>query len=77
MLDLVTVALILVLVGAINWGVVALTDNQTDLVRFIGNPMIEKFVKLAVGAAGAFLAYNTFVNAAPRAPVRPVFAPSI
>jgi len=59
-LDLATIALLLVIVGALNWGVVAFTEGQTDLVKLAGNPMIEKVVKLAVGAAGALVAYLLF-----------------
>lgn len=59
-LDLPAIALLLVIVGALNWGVVAFTEGQTDLVKLVGNPMIEKVVKLAVAAAGALLAYFFF-----------------
>lgn len=55
-LNLFNVAFLLVVVGAINWGLVAL--NNIDLVKIatMNKPQIEKIVKLLVGAAGGIVA---------------------
>ena len=54
---------ILVIVGAINWGLVAY--NGTDLVtigaKAVGQPPVERYVKLAVGAAGLYALYEFYV----------------
>lgn len=55
---LLTVQVILI-VGAINWGLVAY--NGTDLVKQItGGGDIEMYVKYAVAAAGVYFAYVLF-----------------
>jgi uncharacterized membrane protein YuzA (DUF378 family) len=54
-LDINTIVMILMIAGAINWGLVAY--NGTDLVAYTG-PKIEKYVKYAVGAAGAYALYQ-------------------
>lgn len=53
--DLNTVVLILLIAGALNWGLVAF--NGTDLVAKAG-PTMERYIKFAVGAAGAFALYQ-------------------
>lgn len=51
---------ILVIAGALNWGLVAF--NGTDLVQQLtGGGDIEKYVKFAVAAAGIYLAYTIYV----------------
>jgi uncharacterized membrane protein YuzA (DUF378 family) len=54
---------LLVIVGAINWGLVAY--NGTDLVtlgtKAVGQPQVERYVKLAVGAAGLYALYEFYV----------------
>ena len=53
-------AQILVIAGALNWGLVAF--NGTDLVQQLtGGGDIEKYVKFAVAAAGIYLAYTIYV----------------
>jgi uncharacterized membrane protein YuzA (DUF378 family) len=54
-LDLNTVIMILLIAGAINWGLVAY--NGTDLVALAG-PTLEKYIKYAVGAAGGYALYQ-------------------
>ncbi len=50
---------ILVIAGAVNWGLVAY--NGTDLVTMAtGGGDIEKYVKFAVAAAGLYLAYTLY-----------------
>jgi uncharacterized membrane protein YuzA (DUF378 family) len=52
-------AQILVIAGALNWGLVAY--NGTDLVQQLtGGGDIEKYVKFAVAAAGIYLAYTIY-----------------
>lgn len=53
--DLNTIVLLLLIAGALNWGLVA--SNGTDLVAKAG-PQFERYIKLAVGAAGAFALYQ-------------------
>jgi uncharacterized membrane protein YuzA (DUF378 family) len=51
---------VLVIAGALNWGLVAF--NGTDLVQQLtGGGDIEKYVKFAVAAAGIYLAYTIYV----------------
>jgi uncharacterized membrane protein YuzA (DUF378 family) len=51
---------LLVIAGALNWGLVAF--NGTDLVKQLtGGGDIEKYVKFAVAAAGLYLAYTIYV----------------
>jgi uncharacterized membrane protein YuzA (DUF378 family) len=51
---------LLIIVGAINWGLVAY--NGTDLVTVstvaIGQPQLERIVKMAVGVAGLYALYQ-------------------
>lgn len=54
--DINTVIMILLIAGAINWGTIAY--NGTDLVSKIGNPMYEKYIKLAIGCAGTYALYQ-------------------
>jgi uncharacterized membrane protein YuzA (DUF378 family) len=51
---------ILLIAGAINWGLVAY--NGTDAVKLAtGGGDIERYVKFAVAAAGAYSAYQLYV----------------
>lgn len=63
MIDAKTLAIavqVLLIAGAINWGLVAL--NNTDAVRLVtGGGQIEKIVKLVVAAAGVYSAYRLYV----------------
>ena len=54
-LDINTIVMILMIAGAINWGLVAY--NGTDLVAYAG-PKLDKYIKYAVGAAGAYALYQ-------------------
>jgi uncharacterized membrane protein YuzA (DUF378 family)/vacuolar-type H+-ATPase subunit H len=52
---------ILVIAGAINWGLIAF--QNTDLVKsLVGTSQIEKYIKLAIGAAGLYYAYMIYNN---------------
>jgi uncharacterized membrane protein YuzA (DUF378 family) len=55
-LNIQTVALLLVIVGAINWGSVAYNGN--DMVKLMVPAPYERYVKYMVAAAGMFLAYR-------------------
>ena len=48
---------LIVIIGAINWGMVA--GLNMDLVKMatMGNGDIERYVKIAVGLAGLYYAY--------------------
>lgn len=48
---------LIVIIGAINWGMVA--GMNMDLVKMaaMGNGNIERYVKIAVGLAGVYYAY--------------------
>lgn len=57
---LLQLAQILVIAGALNWGLVAF--NGTDFVQQLtGGGDIDKYVKFAVAAAGLYLAYNIYM----------------
>jgi uncharacterized membrane protein YuzA (DUF378 family) len=53
------VALILVLVGALNWTAHAFNMN---LVAKVGNADVEKGVYIAVGVAALYIAYDVVMN---------------
>jgi uncharacterized membrane protein YuzA (DUF378 family) len=56
---LLQLAQVLVLAGALNWGLVAF--NGTDAVnKLTGGGDVEKYVKFAVAAAGLYVAYNLY-----------------
>jgi uncharacterized membrane protein YuzA (DUF378 family) len=57
------IAIILVIIGAINWGLIAI--NGFDLVTFItpDYPQIERLIKLIVGIAGIYFAYINYMPA--------------
>lgn len=63
-MDLDSIATILVIVGAINVGLVALfgMDLVAKVVAMIPVPMIDKIVYGAIGVAGLLLAKKTFMN---------------
>jgi uncharacterized membrane protein YuzA (DUF378 family) len=51
-------AMLLVIAGALNWGSIAVFE--TDLVdTLITDPEYSRYVKMAVGVAGVFIAYRT------------------
>ena len=51
-------AMILVVVGALNWGSVAVFE--TDFVdTLVKDPQYIRYVKMLVGVAGVFIAYRT------------------
>lgn len=52
-----TLAMILVVVGALNWGLVGLLD--LNLVSVLGDPL-AKLVYILVGAAGVLVLYKWF-----------------
>lgn len=49
------VTFLLVIVGALNWGLVALTNMNLVTVLLGSIPMAEKLVYLLVGASGVYL----------------------
>ena len=59
------IAIILVIIGAINWGLIAI--NGFDLVTFItpDYPQIERLIKLIVGIAGIYFAYINYMPTIP------------
>lgn len=48
------VTFILVIVGAVNWGLVGLLGINFVSMLFSSIPMLEKLVYIAVGAAGVY-----------------------
>lgn len=56
---LLNIVQILIIAGALNWGLVAF--NGTDLVKQLtGGGDIEKYVKFTVAAAGVYYAYTLY-----------------
>lgn len=53
--DVNTIVLILLIAGALNWGLVAY--NGVDVVAYAG-PDLEKYIKYLVGLAGAYALYQ-------------------
>lgn len=47
---------ILLIAGAINWGLVAY--NKTDLVTYVAGEDIGRYIKFVVAAAGLLQLYN-------------------
>lgn len=61
---LLLISQVLLIAGALNWGLVAL--NGADLVRMItGGGAFERYIKFLVAAAGLFAAYNLAVSLLP------------
>jgi len=63
MIDLFTIALILVIIGAINWGFVGAT--KTDLVKWankktIKNDWVERLIYMIIAIAAFYLIYDMF-----------------
>lgn len=56
------VAFILVVVGAINWGLVGLFGFNLVSTIFGFMPILERVVYILVGVAGGYLAFNAFTN---------------
>lgn len=50
------VAFVLVVVGALNWGLVGLFNFNLVMMLFGSMPVVEKAVYVLVGAAGVYLA---------------------
>lgn len=50
------VSFMLVVIGALNWGLVGLLDLNLVAALFGGYPMIEQVVYILVGLAGVYLA---------------------
>ncbi len=59
MQNLGTVAWWLVIVGALNWGLVALGMNLVAMI-FGGMPVVETLVYALVGLSGVYLLLNKF-----------------
>lgn len=55
-----TIALVLVLVGALNWGLVALNKDYNVVEMTVGND-IAVYVYYVVAAAALYVAYCNFV----------------
>lgn len=54
------IALILVIIGGINWGLVGLFN--TDIVTSIFGMMLGRLIFIIVGAAAVFLCYNLYLE---------------
>jgi uncharacterized membrane protein YuzA (DUF378 family) len=52
-----TLATLLVLIGAINWGIVAYKPSS-DLVKLVKNEQAEMYIKYIIGACGAYLLFR-------------------
>lgn len=53
------IALVLVIVGAINWGLFAFGFNLVSIL--VGwSPMLEQIVYVVVGLAGVYMIYGAF-----------------
>ena len=65
-----TLITILLIAGAINWGLVAY--NGTDLVRLLSNlvsyPQLDYYIKLVVGLAGIIMLYKLIINVVKKTP---------
>lgn len=60
--ELKQVAGVLVLVGAINWGLVGLMNLNLVSALVGAGSTIEKIVYILVGLSGVYLAWEMFVN---------------
>ena len=66
--NLIRVATILVIVGAINWMLVGINRDYNLVHNIVGDPksdeinLMEKTVYLLVGLSGLFLLYDIVVN---------------
>ncbi len=59
------IALILVLIGAINWGLIGLADfNVVNYVNgmTVNNEMVERSVYVLVGLAAVFVLYQKYIQ---------------
>ncbi len=56
-----TVALVLVVVGAVNWGLVGLL-NLNLVEMLFGMSMVTKVVYLLVGVSGVYVGLNKFMS---------------
>jgi uncharacterized protein len=54
------VAVTLVIVGALNWGLVGLFNYNLVSMLLGSSPMLEQLVYILVGASGIFLAFTHF-----------------
>ena len=54
------IVIIIVIIGAVNWGLVGAFNK--DLVKMItpGQPNVENYIKIAVGIAGLYYAYLVY-----------------
>lgn len=58
-----TIAWILVMIGAINWGLVGLGGNGLNLVAMIfGDSILARLVYLLVGVSAVYLIYLKFAK---------------
>jgi uncharacterized protein len=60
MKNLSMVAWVLVIVGALNWGLVAMNMNLVSML--VGGTFLEGIVYALVGLSGLYLAYEKFVK---------------
>ncbi len=56
------IALVLVLVGALNWGLVGLLNIDLVAVIFGSVPVLAKIVYDLVGLSALYVAYNKFIK---------------
>jgi uncharacterized protein len=53
-------AILLVVIGAISWGLVGLLDLNVVTALFANNPMVVKAIYCVVGLAGIYMIYFAF-----------------
>lgn len=61
------ICLVLVIVGALNWGLVGAFDFNLVAAIFGGVPVIERLIYILVGIAGIVLAIGAFTSRGPAA----------
>lgn len=61
------VALVLVIVGALNWGLVGAANFDLVAAVFGAGSALSRLVYVAVGASGILLAVTSYAMLAPRA----------
>ena len=57
------IALLLVIVGGLNWGLVGLLNMNLVSMIFGFMPMLEQLVYVLVGLSALFVAYSEFLKA--------------
>lgn len=55
------IALILVILGGLNWGIIGLVDSNIIKILFSTFPLLERSIYIIVGIASLWVAYTSFV----------------